>query len=170
MHAANLARLLVLLLVAAPAGAEPLAVGGLLAPRTLPDQHGTAHAIDASVRLVLFTRDMKGGGVVKEALQADGRAFLERHHALYVSDVSRMPGLIRSAIAKPRLRGRGYPILLDEEGTATADLPAAEGKATLLFLEKLHVTRVEQVGTVEELRRSIEGEARAPGGEEAGAK
>jgi hypothetical protein len=155
VHAARLARLLVLLLVAARAGAEPLAVGSTLPPRTLPDQHGTEHAIDESVRLVLFTRDMKGGGVVKEALQADGRSFLERHHALYVSDVSRMPGLIRSAIAKPRLRSRGYPILLDEAGTATADLPAAEGKATLLFLEKLHVTRVEQVGSVEELRGAV---------------
>jgi hypothetical protein len=155
VHAARLARLLVLLLVAARAGGEPLAAGSTLPPLTLPDQHGTAHAIDESVRLVLFTRDMKGGGVVKEALQADGRGFLERHHALYVSDVSRMPGLIRSAIAKPRLRSRGYPILLDEAGTATADLPAAEGKATLLFLEKLRVTRVEQVGSVEELRGAV---------------
>jgi hypothetical protein len=93
---------------------------------------------------------------VKEALQADGRGFLERHHALYVSDVSRMPGIIRATIAKPRLRGRGYPILLDEEGTATADLPAADGKATLLFLEKLRVVRVEQVALVEELRGAIE--------------
>ena len=156
MYAARLARLLVVLLVAARASGEPVAVGSTLPPRTLPDQHGTAHAIDESVRLVLFTRDMKGGGVVKEALQADGRGFLERHHALYVSDVSRMPGIIRATIAKPRLRGRGYPILLDEEGTATADLPAADGKATLLFLDELQVKRVEQVGSVEELRGAIE--------------
>lgn len=156
MYAARLVRLLVVLLVAARASGEPLSVGSTLSPRSLPDQHGIVHAIDESVRLVLFSRDMKGGGVVKEALQTDGRGFLERHHALYVSDVSRMPGLIRAAIAKPRLRGRGYPILLDEEGTATADLPAAEGKATLLFLEKLRVTRVEQVGSVEELRRALE--------------
>ena len=156
MQAARLARLLVLLVVAARAGGEPLALGSSLPPRTLPDQHGTPHAIDESVRLVHFTRAMQGGGVVKEALQTDGRGFLERQHALYVSDVSRMPGFIRAAIAKPRLRGRGYPILLDEEGTATADLPAAEGKATLLFLEKLRVTRVEQVGSVEELSRALE--------------
>jgi hypothetical protein len=161
LPAAKLAGLLVLLLVAGRAGGETLAVGSSLPPRTLPDQHGTLHAIDESVRLVLFTRDMQGGGVVKDALQGEGRRFLEGHRAVYVSDVSRMPGLIRAAIAKPRLRGRGYPILLDEEGTATADFPAAEGRATLLFLERLRVTRLEQVATVEELRRALEG---PPGG------
>jgi hypothetical protein len=143
-------------LLAVRAGGEPLAVGSTLAPRTLPDQHGTTHAIDESVRVVLFSRDMKGGGIVKEALQDDGRAFLERHGALYVSDVSRMPGFIRATIAKPRLRGRGYPILLDEEGRATADFPAAEGKATLLFLDALRVTRIEQAGSVEDLRKALE--------------
>ena len=156
MYAARLARFLVVVLVAVRASGEPLAVGSPLPPLTLPDQHGNAHAIDEAVRVVLFTRDMKGGGVVKEALQTDGRAFLERHHALYVSDVSRMPGFIRATIAKPRLRGRGYPILLDEEGTATADFPAAEGKATILFLEKLRVVRVAQAGSVDELRKAIE--------------
>lgn len=159
MYAARSARCLVVALaalVAVRAGGEPLAVGSTLAPRTLPDQHGSAHAIDESVRVVLFTRDMKGGGIVKEALQEDGRAFLERHHALYVSDVSGMPGFIRATIAKPRLRGRGYPVLLDEEGQATAEFPAAEGKATILFLEKLRVVRLEQVASVEELRRTLE--------------
>jgi hypothetical protein len=147
------------LLVAARAGAEPLAPGSTLPPLSLPDQHGKTFAIDESVRVVIFTRDMKGGGVVKEALQPDGSAFLERNHALYVSDVSRMPGFIRAAIAKPRLRGRGYPILLDEEGKSTADFPSTEGKATLLLLEKLRVVRVEQVGSVEELRNALEPEA-----------
>jgi hypothetical protein len=144
------------LLVATRAGAEPLAAGSTLPPLRLPDQHGEIHAIDESVRVVIFTRDMKGGGIVKEALGDDGSAFLERNHALYVSDVSRMPGIIRSAIAKPRLRGRGYPILLDEEGKPTADFPTTEGRATLLLLEKLRVVRVEQVGSVEELREAVE--------------
>jgi hypothetical protein len=162
LHARRSARWLVVALVgvgglaAVRAAGAPLAVGSTLAPRTLPDQHGSPHAIDESVRVVLFTRDMKGGGVVKEALQGDGQSFLERHHALYVSDVSRMPGFIRATIAKPRLRGRGYPILLDEEGQATADFPAVEGKATLLFLDALRVTRIEQVGSADELRRLLE--------------
>jgi hypothetical protein len=49
-----------------------------------------------------------------------------------------------------------YPIRLDEEGRATADFPSAEGKATLLFLDALRVTRIEQVGSVEDLRRVLE--------------
>ncbi len=155
MHAVKLAKLLVFILLATNASAEPIAVGSALPPLTLADQHGTPRAIDESVRVVLFTRDMKGGGVVKDALAEQGQAFLERSHAVYVSDVSRMPGFIRATIAKPRLRARGYPVLLDEEGKATADFPAAEGKVTLLFLEELRVVRIEQVGSVEELRKAM---------------
>jgi hypothetical protein len=156
VHTKSFAGWLIVLLLAAGASAEPLAVGSAFPRLTLPDQHGTERTIDERVSVVLFTRDMSGGGVVKDALRGEGRAFLERNHAVYVSDVSRMPGLIRATIAKPRLRGRGYPILLDEEGKATEDLPAAGGKATLLFLEKLVVTRVEQVGSAQELRAAIE--------------
>ena len=78
---------------------------------------------------------MDGGALVKEALAEDGRARLEAAAAVYVSDISRMPGFVRSAFALPSLRRRDYPVLLDETGEATRALPSMEGKATLLRLD-----------------------------------
>lgn len=148
--------LLATLALAGPMGAaETLGVGDPFPTIDLLDQHGEPHAVDASVRLVIFTRDMKAGGVVREALEEEGAALLSRHGTVYVSDVSRMPAFIRRTVAKPRMRRRPYPVLLDERGDATATLPSEAGQATLLFLDALRITRLERVGSVEALRTAL---------------
>jgi hypothetical protein len=139
-------------LSAAVALAEPAGVGATLAELRLPDQHGQERVVDAGVRVLFFSRDMKGGGALRDLLEKDGAALLEHHHAVYVADVSRMPGPIRALIAMPRMRRRPYPVLIDEAGTATASLPSAEGKASVIFLDALRITRIEQVDSVEALR------------------
>ncbi len=152
-----LATLLAALGLLAPAAfAESYEVGSVLPALELPDQHGELHALDASLRLVLFSRDMDGGGVIREALREDGAALLERERAAYVADVSRMPGLVRRLIAKPRMRKRPYRMLLDEAGEATADFPSDAGRPTLLFLDALRVVRIEKPATAAELRAALE--------------
>ena len=147
---------LVALGLAAPAGGEPYAVGGVLPALSLQDQHGESHALDASVRVVLFSRDMDGGDVIKQALAGDGPDFLERNGAVTVADVSAMPGLVLRLMARPAMRRRPYPMLLDEQGDATADFPSQKGKATLLFVERSKVVRITYVGTADALRGALE--------------
>lgn len=112
-----------------------VAVGDSLPALPLRDQHDAEVRIDASTRIVLFTRDMDGGGFVKDALADNGSEMLKKAHAVYVSDVSRMPGFVRSTFALPSLRRREYPVVLDEGGTVTAALPYREGEATILALD-----------------------------------
>lgn len=139
--------------VAAVSAAEsPVAPGDTLPELRLPDQHGEPRSVDASTGVVLFSRDMKGGGVLRDLLAKDGAAWLEQHKAVYVADVSRMPGPIRAVIAMPRMRRRPYPVLVDETGEPTASLPSAEGRASAIFLDQLEVTRVEHVDSLEALR------------------
>ena len=147
---------LVALGVAAPAGGEPYAVGSVLPALSLEDQHGETRTLDASVRVVLFSRDMDGGDVIKKALADDGPDFLERIGAVTVADVSAMPGLVLRLMARPAMRRRPYPMLLDQQGKATADFPSQQGKATLLFLERSKVVRVAYVATADELRGALE--------------
>lgn len=167
----RLAALLVASLVAAglgsgPAGAEPPAetasagsgawkVGAEVEPLALEDQHGTIRRVDASTRVVLFSRDMEGGEILKTALAAAPEGFLEAEDAAYVADVHRMPAIVTRLFALPSLRERPYPMLLDREGPATAPLPDAEGRATLVFLEGLRVTRILYAGTPAEVARAL---------------
>lgn len=158
--------LFVLALLIAPAwGAEPLAVGDALPALTLRDQHGEEHQVDAAARAVLFTRDMDAGAIVKTALADDGGRMLEAAGAVYVADVSRMPGLVRRMIAIPRMRRRGYRMLLDEEGEATARLPGGDGTATLLVLDARRITAIERHGDPEALRAALAALAVPPASE-----
>ena len=43
-------------LIGAAASAEPVAVGGVLAPFEIEDQHGETHRVDESIALILFSR------------------------------------------------------------------------------------------------------------------
>ncbi len=151
---------LLLSLLATPVGAEPLGVGDALPPVTLEDQHEVEHRVDASVSLILFSRDMDGGGVIRALLDPEslGEApagFLERHGAVCVADVHRMPGLIRRAIAKPRMRKRPYPLLLDESGEATAAWPSADEQATLLRLREGRLVEVAHFADPAALRAAL---------------
>lgn len=157
----------VLLLGALPALAEDaapeaIAVGGALPVVSLKDQHGEEHVIDGSLRAILFSRDMDGGGVVRalldpEALGEPPAPFLARHAAVCVADVHRMPGLIRRVIAKPRMRKRPYPLLLDEEGDVTAAWPSREGHATFIRLDGLRVVEVLHTESPAALREALAG-------------
>jgi len=146
---------LVLGLLAPTAAAEPYAVGSELPALTLEDQHGESHTLDRSIGLLLFSRDMDGGRVIQDALAEDGAAFLQAHSAAYVADVSRMPGLVRRMIAKPRMRKRPYTMWLDEAGEVTADFPSQDGLPTLLFLEERRIVRIQHPATAKELREAV---------------
>jgi hypothetical protein len=143
-----------------PENSAVIGVGAALPAVTLDDQHGETHAIDASLRAILFSRDMDGGGVIRalldpEALGEPATAFLDRHGAVCVADVHRMPGLIRRAIAKPRMRKRPYPLLLDEKGDPTSAWPSQEGHATLIRLDGLRVVEVLHTRLPAKLREAL---------------
>lgn len=148
-----------LLLLAAAAGAEPVAVGTQLAPLALADQHDVRAEVSNVARVLLFTRDMGGGNLVKEALTDRDQRFLDDRRAVYVADISRMPALVSRLMALPRMRRRGYRVLLDRDGQATRDLPWVEGKVTLVGLDDLRVTRVAHLASVDEVRAALEGAA-----------
>lgn len=139
---------------ASPAPPPPLAVGSMVAPTSIEDQYGVEHALDASVRVVLFSRDMGGGAIIREVLAADP-TILDRANAVYLADISGMPTLIANTMAIPKMRKRSYATLLDRTGETTAAFPAEEGKATVLVLEALEVSSIRLVGSADELRAAL---------------
>lgn len=149
-------------LVADGAYAQPYAVGDAIEPFTLEDQHGKSHSVDASVKVILFSRDMDGGDILKEGLAGVDPGYLSGKNAVYVADISRMPGLIATMFAIPAMRDRPYAMLLDRDGKTTARLPAAEAQATLIFLDGLRIQRISNVAEAPGVRKELE---RAAGGE-----
>jgi len=141
---------------AEPSGSARLSVGDALPSLSLRDQHDTDVSVDASVRLLLLTRDMDAGALVKEALADRGRELLASAGAVYVSDVSGMPGFVRSMFALPALRKRPYAIALDEDGHATAAFPYEKGHVTILHVDGGRIASISQASTSDEVRSALQ--------------
>jgi hypothetical protein len=60
------------------------------------------------------------------------------------------------------MRQRGYPVLLDTEGAATARLPSREGQASWVRLDGLRIVEVRFLTSAEEVRAALAGSAAAP--------
>jgi hypothetical protein len=137
-------------------GGEPVAEGGRLRPFALDDQHGVRVEVGATIRILVLSRDMDGGSVVKEALADADQRFLDERAAVYVADISRMPGVVSRLVALPRMRRRPYRVLCDRDGTVAPDLPHADGRATLITLDGLRVTGVRHFESPQALRRALD--------------
>lgn len=131
-----------------------LAPGALLPPLALDDQHDVPVTVGPTTRVLLFTRDMDAGAIVKEALAEHG-ALLGRAQALYVSDISAMPSMVATVFAVPAMRNRPYRMMLDRDGTATADFPAEPGKVTLLRLTDLRIDAIEYLDSAAAVRAAL---------------
>lgn len=132
-----------------------LAVGDPLSSFVLKDQNGAEVRIDDSVGVLVFTRDMTGGALVKEALAERGRETLAKANAIYLSDISGMPSFVRYAFGLPALRKRPYPVALDEGGALTSNQPYREGSATILHLEAGKVVSVTFASTSAEVAAAL---------------
>jgi len=138
------------------ARAETYAIGALVRPITLDDQHGAPGGVDEGTRLFLVTRDMGGGRVLKEALASTDQAWLDARRIVYVADVSGMPALVTRLFAVPGMRKRAYRVLLDRDGAATRDAPSGGDRVTVLRLDRLRVTEVVEAATAAELRALLD--------------
>ena len=154
---------------AAAADTAPYEVGSRLPRIELADQHGETRAVDEGVRFLLFSRDMEGGDVLREAVDDQDAASLARVRAVYLADIHRMPGLVARLIAVPRMRGRAYPMLLDRTGEATARLPDREGHATVIELDALALRAVDHLASPDEVRARLGLPAREDASATAGA-
>lgn len=124
--------LLLCLLSSAALALEP---GERLAPWTLLDQFDAPYTLNDDTRILLVARDMGGAKLVNAALEGKPKGYLEQRHAVFLADISRMPGVIASLFALPKMRGYHYRILLDRDARIAPRYPAGEGEVLWLQLQ-----------------------------------
>lgn len=107
--------------------------GERLAPWTLLDQFEQPYSLDEQLQVLLVARDMDGARLMEAALQGKPKGYLEQRHALFLADISRMPGPIASLFAVPAMRDYNYRVLLDRQARVAPRYPAAA--ATVLWLD-----------------------------------
>ncbi len=106
----------------------------------LDDQHEKTHQLPGdSTEAIVFSRSKQADESLSPVLEEVVGERLIGGEVVYLSDISRMPGLISRLFALPSLRDRDYPVVLIQE----------EGLSDLLVTRSdcLAVYRLEQ-GTV----------------------
>lgn len=151
------ASLMIVLSCVADAGAESLRVGAQMPELRLSDQHGVEATIGVDDKVVIFSRDMGAGNIVKAALAERGGATMAAAKAVYVADITAMPSVITSLFALPSMRKRDYRIFLDRDGEVTADIPSEQGKVTVLALDGRVISRIDSVDSAPALRALLGG-------------
>lgn len=131
-------------------------VGDTIDPISLQDQHDITSSIDESTKLILFTTGMKGGKVIRKAIDDKEPDYLGKRNAIFLSNISGMPGLIAKAFALPSMRKHKYSIVLDKEGKVTEKFPSQSNSTTIVQLEKLKIKSISFTKKPDEVTQAIQ--------------
>jgi hypothetical protein len=147
------ALMLLCLLSTAALAMEP---GERLAPWTLLDQFDAPYTLNDETRILLVARDMDGAKLVNAALEGQPKGYLEQRQAVFLADVSRMPRIIASLFALPKMRDYNYRILLDRDARIAPRYPAGEGEVLWLQLEDGKLAQQRTYRDAQALRQALQ--------------
>ena len=135
--------------------AGPVEVGQPLPALTLKDQHDKAWQIEVDTKLVLFAAGRKASNLALAVLSAQPKGFLEQRNAVYLADMSRMPGFVTRTFALPSLREQPFRVGVSLDERVLADGPAQPDAVLLIDLEQGRVSRTRSAGSEAELRTAL---------------
>ncbi|MCC4834758.1 hypothetical protein Q4601_13365 [Shewanella sp. 1_MG-2023] len=136
------------------AQANVFAVNDKIEPVTLEDQFEQPLVINEQTQVVLFSRGMKGGEFIQEALEAIP-AEKKPENLAYIADISGMPSLIARFVAIPKMKDLPFSMGLDREGEVTASWPAEKDMATVIVLDKFTVVSIENFDSSDAIVEAI---------------
>jgi len=130
--------------------------GDLVSQIELLDQFENKIAVSEDTRTLLFSRNMKGGDIIKEALEVlTAEQKQASDNLVYVADISGMPSLIAKFVAIPQMKDLPFSMALDREGETTRLLPSEKDQATLIKLDGLKVMSVSTFDSSAELIKAL---------------
>lgn len=142
--------------VAQAQAAATVAVGKPLPALELKDQHDKPWQITPGTRLVIFAAGRKASSLVQSVLQALPKDQMTRKNAMYLADMSKMPGFVTRTFALPALREMPYLIGVSQSDAALAAWPRQTDAVTLIELEQNIVKDISYAATEPDLRAALE--------------
>ncbi len=117
-------------------------VGDTLPKIILADQFEKQHQVNEKDKLLILTFEKDIAEKVKQYLEVQSTDFLKNKQAKYISDISKMPSLVTSWIAIPKMKKYPFSIMLiyDEYGK---NFSQKNGKITVYRINKNKIISVE---------------------------
>jgi hypothetical protein len=135
--------------------ATTFSVGQSLPELKLKDQHDQLWVVAPSTRLVMFAAGRKASNLVQAVMQDLPKDQLTRRQAVYLADMSKMPGFVTRTFALPALKEMPYPVGVSLDGSTLASWPRQPDAVTLIELEHGLVKRISYTTAEAELRAEL---------------
>ena len=123
---------------------------------TLLDQYDKPYTQNDDLRVLLLAHDMAGGKLVKAALEGLPNDYLQRRHAVFVADISKMPSLISKMFAVPAMRDYNYRVLLDRESRVVSHYQVPEDSVLWITLQHGQAVSSQSFAAAAQLREALE--------------
>lgn len=150
-------KLLLSLCLACPlwALAAPVEPGHPLPGLQLKNQHDQDWRIAPDTKLVLFAAGRKASNLMQTVLAPQPKGFLAGRHAVYLADMSRMPGFITRTFALPSLRELNFEVGVSLDEKTLAGWPRQDDAVTLIRLDQGRVVSHEYLSTEAQLKAAL---------------
>ncbi|MBX8500274.1 hypothetical protein K5D34_06340 [Pseudomonas cichorii] len=146
----------ILLLALLPLTAQALQVGDRLTPWTLLDQYDQPYTLNNQTQTLLVARSMDAAKLVNVALKDKPKGFLESRQTVFVADIQKMPSVIASLFAIPKMRDYSYRVILDRDARIVPQYAGDEDKVLWLQLRDGQLVSQQQFSSAEQLLAALE--------------
>ncbi|MDQ7062123.1 MAG: hypothetical protein Q9M43_13795 [Sulfurimonas sp.] len=138
---------------------EPLKVGSSL---SLLDNYeyetpkGRMMKIPAESTLLLFAFEKDTGALVNDYLRTKNQYYIQKHKAVFVADISKMPTVITNMFALPKMKKYKHLLYLHYGKEFRHLVPHLDDKITLIRFTDGKVTNISFATTRKEIQEAIE--------------
>src|SRR5512132_464138 len=137
------------------AGAAVLEPGQALPSIDLADQHERPVSVARDTRLIFFAAEMEGSRLMTKALATLPSTALKDRKAVYIADISGMPGLVSIMFAVPKMQREAYTVALIRNAGQAANLPRKPGAVTVLRVDAGKVSAVEFARDLQQINQHL---------------
>lgn len=135
--------------------AGPVEPGQPLPALSLQNQHDQAWRIAPDTKLVLFAAGRKASNLMQSVLAPQPKGFLAGRHAVYLADMSKMPGFITRTFALPSLRELNFEVGVSLDEKTLAGWPRQDDAVTLIRQDQGRVVSHEYATTEAQLKAAL---------------
>lgn len=135
--------------------AAPLSVSDALPAINLKDQHEQAFVVPEDVQVILFAAEKGASELMSKTLETLPAGILKDKKAVYIADISGMPGFITKMVALPRMQKLAYSIALVRDAKDAEFLPRQPAKVTVIKVQQGKVTALEYVDEPNQIRQLL---------------
>ena len=139
--------------------ASPLEVGSSLSVLDnykYETPHGRVMKVPSSSSLVIVAFDKDTGTMINDYLKTQGKYYLQKNHAIFISDIHTMPRFITNMFVLPKMKKYKHLLYLHYEKEFHKIVPRQNDKATLLRFVDGKITRIYYATSKEDIKIAIE--------------